>query len=347
MGISSPRAGTRPSLPNSSVDGARTCCPSPRRRTQDVVRPRVGTDRQKRIKRAGDCSLTTGWTRWSRTRPVVTESPPLGVRRGRRVVVGTPWSRKRGGDRISSGTPSLQSHERLRVMDQPIRLGSSGLPARSAADRRRGSGRSNRRGVDGEAGVVSSRSDPANLDDHGHIPLRRCRRSAKPHDPGARSGFRNGRGTAHKLPRRSCRMGDICITVASDPQAWYASAWTTVSRRVTASMTISVGLNGALGVVKLVCGIAGSRLLSSPTPSNRWATSLAPRSCVERVDDRLRPADANHPYGHGKAEPLAALLVNPHARGRRRSQLRPFTKSTPHHTRPRRTRCSFCSVWLW
>lgn len=72
---------------------------------------------------------------------------------------------------------------------------------------------------------------------------------------------------------------------------------------------VGFAINGMLAVVKLVAGVAG----------NSYALVA---DAVESLGDMLssvlvwgglvigsRPADDNHPYGHGKAEPLAALAV--------------------------------------
>lgn len=80
----------------------------------------------------------------------------------------------------------------------------------------------------------------------------------------------------------------------------------THGRRASA---IGMALNGGLAVIKLVTGIAGH--------SNALVADA-----VESLGDicgsavvwgglviASKPADENHPYGHGKAEPLAALAV--------------------------------------
>ncbi len=73
--------------------------------------------------------------------------------------------------------------------------------------------------------------------------------------------------------------------------------------------TISVGLNGALAVVKLVCGIAGNSYALVADAMESLGDIFSSAIVWSGLVIASRPADANHPYGHGKAEPLAALLV--------------------------------------
>ena len=73
--------------------------------------------------------------------------------------------------------------------------------------------------------------------------------------------------------------------------------------------TISVGLNGALAVVKLVCGIAGNSYALIADAIESLGDIFSSAIVWSGLVIASRPADANHPYGHGKAEPLAALLV--------------------------------------
>jgi len=73
--------------------------------------------------------------------------------------------------------------------------------------------------------------------------------------------------------------------------------------------TISVGLNGALAVVKLVCGIAGNSYALVADAIESLGDIFSSAIVWSGLVIASRPADANHPYGHGKAEPLAALFV--------------------------------------
>ncbi len=80
-------------------------------------------------------------------------------------------------------------------------------------------------------------------------------------------------------------------------------------RHAYRASTISFSLNAMLGVIKLVCGITGhsSALIADAIESlGDVLGSLIVRTGLVVA---ARPPDANHPYGHGKAEPLAALFV--------------------------------------
>lgn len=72
---------------------------------------------------------------------------------------------------------------------------------------------------------------------------------------------------------------------------------------------ISLGVNGGLGLIKLVAGIVGNSyaLVADAVESlgDLFSSSIVWGGLVIA----RKPADANHPYGHGKAEPLAALAV--------------------------------------
>ncbi len=72
---------------------------------------------------------------------------------------------------------------------------------------------------------------------------------------------------------------------------------------------ISMALNGALAVVKLVAGITGhsNALIADAVESlgDIFSSAIVWGGLVIAS----RPADEDHPYGHGKAEPLAALAV--------------------------------------
>jgi cation diffusion facilitator family transporter len=73
--------------------------------------------------------------------------------------------------------------------------------------------------------------------------------------------------------------------------------------------TISLGLNGGLAVVKLVCGIAGNSYALVADAIESLGDIFSSAIVWSGLVIASKPADANHPYGHGKAEPLAALLV--------------------------------------
>ena len=76
------------------------------------------------------------------------------------------------------------------------------------------------------------------------------------------------------------------------------------------STLIGIALNVALAAVKFVAGVVGHSyaLIADATES----LSDVVTSIVLLIGLRyaMRPPDENHPYGHGKAEPLAATMVS-------------------------------------
>jgi cation diffusion facilitator family transporter len=80
----------------------------------------------------------------------------------------------------------------------------------------------------------------------------------------------------------------------------------TEGHRATAA---SLALNIVLAILKLVAGVIGNSyaLVADAIESlgDIFLSSIVRAGMVIAS----RPADANHPYGHGKAEPLAALAV--------------------------------------
>ncbi len=73
--------------------------------------------------------------------------------------------------------------------------------------------------------------------------------------------------------------------------------------------TISLVVNAGLAVLKLACGIVGHSyaLIADAVESlgDTFGSAIVRAGLVIAA----RPADTNHPYGHGKAEPLATLVV--------------------------------------
>jgi cation diffusion facilitator family transporter len=70
-----------------------------------------------------------------------------------------------------------------------------------------------------------------------------------------------------------------------------------------------VGLNGGLAVVKLVTGIVGQSYALIADAIESLGDIFSSAIVWGGLVIASRPADENHPYGHGKAEPLAALAV--------------------------------------
>lgn len=73
--------------------------------------------------------------------------------------------------------------------------------------------------------------------------------------------------------------------------------------------TISIALNGALAVVKLTTGLVGQSYALVADAIESLADIFSSFIVWSGLVIAARPADVDHPYGHGKAEPLAALAV--------------------------------------
>lgn len=78
------------------------------------------------------------------------------------------------------------------------------------------------------------------------------------------------------------------------------------SRRIA---VISLLVNLALAFVKLVTGLVGHSYALVADAIESLADVFASVIVWSGLRIAGRPPDTNHPYGHGKAEPLAALLV--------------------------------------
>ncbi len=72
---------------------------------------------------------------------------------------------------------------------------------------------------------------------------------------------------------------------------------------------ISIALNGSLALIKLVTGIAGHSQALIADAIESLGDIFSSAIVWGGLTIASRPADENHPYGHGKAEPLAALAV--------------------------------------
>lgn len=73
---------------------------------------------------------------------------------------------------------------------------------------------------------------------------------------------------------------------------------------------ISLAINGALAVVKLVTGVVGNSYALIADAIESLGDVLSSVIVWSGFVIASRPPDENHPYGHGKAEPLAALAVS-------------------------------------
>lgn len=72
---------------------------------------------------------------------------------------------------------------------------------------------------------------------------------------------------------------------------------------------LSVALNVALALVKLATGVAGNSYALVADAVESLGDVLSGAIVWGGMVIASRPADENHPYGHGKADPLAGLVV--------------------------------------
>lgn len=72
---------------------------------------------------------------------------------------------------------------------------------------------------------------------------------------------------------------------------------------------LSVALNVALALVKLATGVAGNSYALVADAVESLGDVLSGAIVWGGMVIASRPADENHPYGHGKADPLAGLFV--------------------------------------
>ena len=73
---------------------------------------------------------------------------------------------------------------------------------------------------------------------------------------------------------------------------------------------ISLAINGALSVVKLVTGVVGNSYALIADAIESLGDVLSSVIVWSGFVIASKPPDKKHPYGHGKAEPLAALAVS-------------------------------------
>lgn len=77
----------------------------------------------------------------------------------------------------------------------------------------------------------------------------------------------------------------------------------------TRASSISLAVNGGLALVKLVAGVAGNSYALIADAIESLGDIFSSIIVWGGLIIASRPADSDHPYGHGKAEPLAALAV--------------------------------------
>jgi cation diffusion facilitator family transporter len=72
---------------------------------------------------------------------------------------------------------------------------------------------------------------------------------------------------------------------------------------------LAVAVNAVLGGIKFVAGVWGHSHALVADAIESWTDIFGSVVVWSGLRIAARPADENHPYGHGKAEPLAALVV--------------------------------------
>lgn len=83
----------------------------------------------------------------------------------------------------------------------------------------------------------------------------------------------------------------------------------TVATRGSRAVAIAIVLNAMLVVVKVAAGWLGHSYALIADGVESLSDVFTSAIVYAGLRIAARPADANHPYGHGKAEPLAALAV--------------------------------------
>lgn len=90
-------------------------------------------------------------------------------------------------------------------------------------------------------------------------------------------------------------------------------AQTALARRANDSAQLvlrGIGLNAVLAAVKLTGGLLGNTYALVADAAESLLDVLSSTLVWAGFRVAARPPDANHPYGHGKAEPLAGLTVS-------------------------------------
>jgi cation diffusion facilitator family transporter len=72
---------------------------------------------------------------------------------------------------------------------------------------------------------------------------------------------------------------------------------------------IGMALNAILAAIKLTAGILGNSYALVADATESLADIFSSIIVWRAARGRRRTADADHPYGHGKAEPIAAALI--------------------------------------
>lgn len=85
---------------------------------------------------------------------------------------------------------------------------------------------------------------------------------------------------------------------------------TTPTRRAIRSAQLGILVNTALAITKLVAGIVGHAYALIADAIESTADIFSSLVVIGGLHIASQPADENHPYGHGRAEALAAAVVS-------------------------------------
>lgn len=80
-------------------------------------------------------------------------------------------------------------------------------------------------------------------------------------------------------------------------------------RRVTRAGTLTIGTNVALTIARAIAGLAAGSTAVIADAVNSGSDILATAVVLGGSRIAAKPADEDHPYGHEKAEPVAAKIV--------------------------------------
>lgn len=83
----------------------------------------------------------------------------------------------------------------------------------------------------------------------------------------------------------------------------------TLTERGSRLAVVSICVNCVLGLIKFFAGWFGHSHALVADAVESWTDIVGSIAVWSGLRIAALPADANHPYGHGKAEPLAALIV--------------------------------------
>ncbi|MCC6549558.1 MAG: cation transporter [Ignavibacteriaceae bacterium] len=76
------------------------------------------------------------------------------------------------------------------------------------------------------------------------------------------------------------------------------------------STALGIGINALLAVIKVTAGFFGNSYALIADGIESASDVLSSMVVFAGLKIAIKPRDENHPYGHGKAEPLAAVLVS-------------------------------------